>query len=351
MLITFFPIHHTRAGRFPPIYRPALFLFMMGPRFRFLFLTALLPVIAGKAFSQPLDPPKVASLSERIDALRLKSHAHGKYVGELLDDSSLKSVATESSFLPVEPASPSAPDDQEFVFPVENVAPEVHPGNPGLEFETDEDAFDEPISEQSLESSEPEFIEQDASLSEEPSPSLPTYEEIYAPKYPQRRIGYYFGPFLAVAFPDNSAVRDGEGIHSYASDPGVLAGIRLGRDFGSVRWEGEYSYLSHDSFTADSSGKSTLHNFVNRIILEKEIGKRADLRTGMGLGFVFVDKELGDRRGDGTAFTYDFLAGWSFRIMENWSLNADYRYYLTSAHENFDRCQGHLLEISTMFDL
>ena len=39
----------------------------------------------------------------------------------------------------------------------------------------------------------------------------PTYDDLYAPKVAQRRIGYYFGPFIGPVFPDDSAVRNSQG--------------------------------------------------------------------------------------------------------------------------------------------
>ena len=32
-------------------------------------------------------------------------------------------------------------------------------------------------------------------------------------------------------------------------------------------------------------------------------------------------------------------------------LSLDYKHYLTSAHENYDRLQGHMIELSAGFDL
>ena len=100
-----------------------------------------------------------------------------------------------------------------------------------------------------------------------------------------------------------------------------------------------------------ASGRTNLHNFQSRLILEKSLGKRADLRLGIGLGIAFVNKELDGHKYDGVGFSYDFLLGWSYRVMENWSLGLDYKHYLTSAHENYDRLQGHMIELSVGFDL
>ena len=174
---------------------------------------------------------------------------------------------------------------------------------------------------------------------------------MYAPKVPQRRLGYFFGPFIGPVFPDDSAVRTGSGTEGYQSDTGVTAGLRIGNDFGFTRIEGEYGFLTHNIHSPGKSGDVQLHNLQSRLILEKSLGSRADLRGGIGLGLSFIDKNLGGENYDGVGFSYDFLLGWSFRVMDNWSINMDYRHYLTAAHENYDRLQGHVVELSTSFDL
>ena len=179
----------------------------------------------------------------------------------------------------------------------------------------------------------------------------PTYDELYSPKVVQRRLGYYFGPFLSAVFADDSAVKNTSNI-PYQSKGGVATGLRVGNDFGNTRIEGEYAYLTHKiSGLSGASGRTNLHNFQSRLILEKSLGKRADLRLGIGLGIAFVNKELDGHKYDGVGFSYDFLLGWSYRVMENWSLGLDYKHYLTSAHENYDRLQGHMIELSVGFDL
>ena len=125
----------------------------------------------------------------------------------------------------------------------------------------------------------------------------------------------------------------------------------FGNDFGFTRIEGEYGFLTHNIHSPGKSGDVQLHNLQSRLILEKSLGSRADLRGGIGLGLSFIDKNLGGENYDGVGFSYDFLLGWSFRVMDNWSINMDYRHYLTAAHENYDRLQGHVVELSTSFDL
>ena len=94
-----------------------------------------------------------------------------------------------------------------------------------------------------------------------------------------------------------------------------------------------------------------MHNLQSRLILEKKIGDRADLRGGIGLGLSFIEKSFIGENFDGVGFSYDFLLGWSFRVMENWSIHMDYRHYLTAAHKKYDRLQGHVVELSAGFDL
>ena len=284
-------------------------------------------------------------LSKQISELRLKSSAHGRYVSELL-----------SSELPVENFAP--PElllndnviHEDVILDLPTVELPEPDKTPVLEDNTFTDSTDQtvafPASEQPAQL--PPTVD---SQSIDP-PQAPTYEELYTPKVPQRRVGYYFGPFLGCVFPDDSAVRDAiDSKVSYDSQSGVTGGLRIGNDFGTARIEGEYAYLTHKIKSISGNGRSSLHNLQSRLILEKSLGERADIRGGIGLGLGFVNKELNSKDYDGVGFSYDFLLGWSFRVMNNWSINMDYRHYLTAAHENYDRLQGHVVELSAAFDL
>ena len=179
----------------------------------------------------------------------------------------------------------------------------------------------------------------------------PTYEELYAPKVPQRRLGYFFGPFIGPVFPDDSAIRTGSAQRDTSPIQVLLLVCGSGMILDLPGSKGEYGFLTHNIHSPGKSGDVQLHNLHSRLILEKSLGSRADLRGGIGLGLSFIDKNLGGENYDGVGFSYDFLLGWSFRVMENWSINMDYRHYLTAAHKNYDRLQGHVVELSTSFDL
>ena len=146
--------------------------------------------------------------------------------------------------------------------------------------------------------------------------------------------------FLGFALPDDPKVNGS----SYQSDMGFVMGLRLGRDFGAIRAEGEYAYLSYD---LDGGGDASLHNFFSRFILEKELADLADFRAGIGLGLTSLEV-LSESE---VSFAYDFLLGWSYRFSNHWSMSFDYRYFLTAASESFGRSQGHILEVSANFDL
>jgi opacity protein-like surface antigen len=286
------------------------------------------------------------NLSRRILDLRMKSHAHGKFVSELLGN--------PIDFEPIKPglnSSPSLPPSTS----VEDIplpSPESlsqPPGAPSTVIPAVEEEIaihnqkPHPIEDRSPSASSQEvvFINQPPL----PAKTSQTYEELYKPKVPQRRLGYYFGPFVGLVFPDDGAVRYPK--ESFKSDGGITGGLRLGHDFGSIRVEGEYAFLTHKI----SHGRTKLHNFQSRFILEKSVGSRADFRGGIGMGLGVVNHDYMGHEFKGAGFSYDFLLGWSYRVMENWSLNMDYRHYLTAAHENYDRLQGHIIELSAGFDL
>ena len=348
------PPHPRRAV--PANLPPGAFFTLMGLLYRQAFLLSAL-LLAN--FIQASEYASL-SLTDKIVELRLKSNAHGKYVNELLakgitftsfdaiNKPSLinteTSVGTEDSFIPPETHLPIIDIPEQILGdPSGNLSEESVSPFPIEEVVEEEQGLDKEV----LVSPGFDTGENKEVNSEKP----PTYNELYSSKVPLRRLGYYFGPFLSAVFPDDSSIKSPSRI-PYHSKGGVATGLRVGNDFGNTRIEGEYAYLTHKiDGLSGASGKVNLHNFQSRLILEKSLGTRADLRVGIGLGIAFVNKELGGHKYDGVGFSYDFLLGWSYRVMENWSISLDYKHYLTSAHENYDRLQGHMIELSAGFDL
>ena len=293
----------------------------------FLFLGSLSTVLLGQI-----------DISERLKLLREKSKSHQSYIDSLIGGRSINKTVTKVES--EKPSSNLSGNSYGIDSPVQNAAelPKVTLPDPVLS-EIDR-SFDESINEVPFNPPAPdstfvkqidvEFDYQDEGLVNK------EYENLYKSSYPERRLGYYFGPFLGFAFPDDIA--------NHQSNNGMLVGLRLGRDFGSLRVEGEYSFLSHE---IEAKGDSNLHNFFSRLILENELGDRADLRAGIGLGLSSVSTSMGDHFG----FAYDFLLGWSYRVSDNWSICLDYRYFLTAASEDIGRAQGLILEFATNFDI
>lgn len=189
-----------------------------------------------------------------------------------------------------------------------------------------------------------------SSETEKPSEDLDeAYSALYDSKVPERHFGYYFGALLGFAMPDDGALRDqisGTKI-PYESDLGFLMGLHLGKDFGTSRVEAEYNYLNFDG---SGAVEVSSHNMMLRLMLEFEVGDRFDWRTGLGMGVGFLNLEHVRDYG-GTSFAYDFLLGMGYRVGENWSLQLDYRYYLTAANDEYDRLQSHMILFSADFDL
>ena len=180
------------------------------------------------------------------------------------------------------------------------------------------------------------------------------YAKLYDSDVPSRHKGYYFGPLIGLIYPDNIATRtpnssspEGFDRTSYDSGSGYLIGLQAGKDFGSIRLEGEYGY---NSFDASSGMQASIHNFFSRLILEKELGRRFDLRGGLGMGLGFVNLEKGQEF-KGVGFAYDFLLGVAYRVGENWGLQFDYRYFLTAANDEYDRISSHAWLLSASVDL
>lgn len=276
-------------------------------------------------------------LMDKLRLLREKSKSHQNYIDSILENGSR--IETNEEFKSENFSTTSGdeivPDSLQVVrdseLPEEDTFknPEFDENKlldgDGEDFERR--AF---VAPQAGESIEVNFENQDTNAIEE------QYENLYKASFPERRLGYYFGPFFGFAFPDD--------LSEYQAKNGTLFGLRLGRDFGWIRTEGEYSFLSHE---IEQTGDSKLHNFFSRFILENELGDQADLRFGLGLGLSSVSIPDADQFG----FAYDFLIGWSYRVSNNWSICLDYRYYLTAASKDISRSKGHILEIGTNFDL
>ena len=287
----------------------------------------------------------------KIKELRLKSNAHGKFVTQLLENEIKLEPIEKPELLPSQKAPPEDPFFEPIQLPVIDL-PAV-PEKTGMPKEEtsgrtpSSGVVDNKLPTQS-ESADPPTSQESYSNEEE----RPTYEELYASKHPQRRVGYYFGPFFGPVLANDSAVKPSGVTAHYDSKGGIVGGFRLGNDFGSARIEAEYAFLTHAIESSSlGSGDANIHNLKSRLILEKSVGNRADIRGGIGLGVAFINKDLDGKEYDGVGFSYDFLLGWSYRVMNNWSINLDYRHYLTAAHKNYDRLQGHIIELSAGFDL
>ena len=182
------------------------------------------------------------------------------------------------------------------------------------------------------------------------------YDEIYFSPTPTRLEGYYFGPLIGLVFPQDGAVRElNVGSGSYTKDPyepdtGFLLGLQVGKDFGRVRAEAEYAYHNFDASISTGTLSASIHNFLGRLIMEKEIGDRLDLRVGlgMGIGIIGLDSSVDY---SGTGFAYDFIMGASYRILDQLTVQVDYRYYLSAANDHYDHMKSHIWLISAGLDI
>ena len=173
------------------------------------------------------------------------------------------------------------------------------------------------------------------------------YDELYMPNIPNRHQGYYFGTLFGFAFPNDGAVRKTTSKDNFESETGYILGFQYGRDFGNIKSEAEYNYLS---FGGTNGCEVSSHDLLARLIFEFELGERADFRTGIGMGFAFIDFDQVSSY-SGVGFAYDFLLGGGYRLNDEWSFNLDYRYFLTAAGDEYDRIESHLLLLSATYDL
>ena len=188
----------------------------------------------------------------------------------------------------------------------------------------------------------------DINETEESKELLDAYDDFHRKPIPLRHKGYYFGPLFGFIFPGNGAGRDAPNSkETYNSENGIVIGLQYGRDFGDVRFEGEYHYMKFD---ADSGFENTTHSFLTHLLFEFEITERTDLRVGLGMGLGFVSLEQ-TKDYSGAGFCYDFILGYDYRVSDDWSLALDYRYYLTAANDDYDRIKSHMLLLGANYDL
>ena len=279
------------------------------------------------------------SLTERLAELKARSNVHEGQIAKLLSEPpinrtnfALPASETEAPII-IQPPRP----DPAFI-PVPNYSSEVK------EVKVQPEVIIVEVTENDQNNSTQDNAELDQA-----------YAKLYEPDVPSRLVGYYFGPLLGLVFPQDGAIRERSPLSplskkEYEADSGYLLGLQVGKDFGGIRVEAEYTYHSFDASTQTTSLSASIHNFFSRLILEKELGERFDLRAGIGMGMGIVGLE-GTADYGGTGFAYDFVFGGSYRLAENWSIQADYRYYLTAANDHYDHIKSHLWVLSASLDL
>ena len=282
------------------------------------------------------------SIAERLAELKARSNVHENQVSQLLAE---RPLGRTDFTIPNNEAVPVLPPP-----PPPSIVPAVPEAR---RVEQQDEVIPVPIEPATLAEAN------DQNNSTESKEDLDeAYAKLYEPEIPSRLEGYYFGPILGLVFPQDGAIRTLIPSTSpatytkemYDSDSGYFIGLQAGKDFGRVRVEAEYSYHSFDAATASSSLSASIHNFFSRLILEKEIGDRFDIRAGLGMGIGIVTLE-DSADYSGTGFAYDFLLGGAYRLAENWSLQVDYHYYLTAAHDHYDHIKSHLWTISASLDI
>ena len=281
------------------------------------------------------------SIAERLAELKARSNVHENQVSQLLAE---RPLGRTDFTIPNNEAVPVLPPP-----PPPSIVPAVPEAR---RVEQQDEVIPVPIEPATLAEAN------DQNNSTESKEDLDeAYAKLYEPDIPSRLEGYYFGPILGLVFPQDGAIRTLTSTspatyakEMYDSDSGYFIGLQAGKDFGRVRVEAEYSYHSFDAATASSSLSASIHNFFSRLILEKEIGDRFDIRVGLGMGIGIVTLE-DSADYSGTGFAYDFLLGGAYRLAENWSLQVDYHYYLTAAHDHYDHIKSHLWTISASLDI
>ena len=284
--------------------------------------------------------PSALSFSDRIAEIKAKTSTHESRISSLLSRPAIEAQSFDLPQTPFEKSESSygvQPSKEVPYIPI----PEFNYG------EVPSDAADGLDS--SLSASESNEPKQEENF-QEPRPELDdAYAELYESEGNIKRTGYYFGPLIGFVFPEDSALRTSSGIEPYSSESGYSLGFQVGRDFGTVRVEGEYSYIAHDGSGGISVGVNSL---LSRIILDFDVTESLDLRAGLGMGFGFVGIDGGSSgEPSDVGFAYDFLLGLGYNFYGSWSLCLDYKYYLTAANDAYDRIKTHAVIFSANFEL
>ena len=178
------------------------------------------------------------------------------------------------------------------------------------------------------------------------------------PKATLRSQGYYVGVGAGMVSPVAGGIRwetsPGATPRRFHELPlsfsnGYQTGILLGRDFGNLRVETSADVLVYDE--SGGSGAARVYPFLARVIWDKPLNDRLDLRAGLASGATLAKIDYDGKSFGGAAFAYDFLLGAGVRLTEGIALNLDYRYFLTAASDGFRRLQAHLFGAQLQFDL
>ena len=311
---------------------------------RIFYSSILSLILCVVSFSQPQDD-KLANLRDKFSALKLRSAQHEQEVSVILSRPKIKQIKLELpdpiDFEKVVAVSPSINSTPIPPVPTFDEISQIENNNT---LNTSDPILSDLVSDPSIplgkESDNNSSIPSNSDLSE-------AYDDLYKPKIPKRTDGYYYGFGSGFTFAEDGAARTDTTNINFKSETGYILGVQFGRDFGGVRTEAEYNFISYD---ASEDFEVQTHDFMARLLFEFQIGERADIRSGLGMGVGFVNVEQASDY-SGVGFSYDFNLGAGYRLSEDWSLCLDYRYFLTAAGDEYDRIKSHILALSATYDL
>ena len=305
-------------------------------------------IFCGSVVSAQSNENDLLALREKFNAIKSRSFEHEQKVAELLNRPKIQQVRIELPQLPKRPNIPEIeiPLNSTPIPPVPDYSeiPKSSLDEKGPSIESEKPFIDDLVSDPGSPSFKP--LDLNNSASKDPD-LVDAYGDLYGVEIPEKHLGYYAGSFFGFVFPDDGSVNAGSTNLDFESDEGIALGFQYGRDFGGVCAEAEYSYFNFDG----SDGfEISAHDFIARLLFEFEIGERAEVRSGLGMGVGFVNiDQIADYSGVG--FCYDLNLGVGYRLNSDWSLNLDYRYFLTAAGDDYDRIKSHMLILCANYDL
>jgi opacity protein-like surface antigen len=162
--------------------------------------------------------------------------------------------------------------------------------------------------------------------------------------------GYYIGTMVGASMPQSLDTANDSGITAtYDPNTGYSWGAVVGRQFGDIRGEVEFSYRDENADVVITDGVDTDNSVVDHRAYSAMFNGYYDFRNGSsftpylgaGAGLIHSKSELVETTnfigtsGKDTSLAYQGMAGVNLALSDDISVGLGYRYLGTSSNEEF----------------